>query len=74
MKRRKRTPATSGPRLAVHSVGEEFDCPFCKGQGQVCETLVGRPTVMHTEPVCETFFRLEALEYLAEVNRRSRMH
>lgn len=45
--------------------GVPFACPFCQ-----LEAVAVRepPAVLHAEPPCETFLRLDVTDYLHEVN------
>lgn len=51
------------------ATGVQFPCGFCKG---TCRAL-GAPdfVVMHTTPECETFVKMEALEFLTACRRKA---
>lgn len=48
-----------------------FVCPFCGSEALAGTTTEGTDTVMHLLPTCPTYERLEPLEYLEAVNRRT---
>lgn len=45
-----------------------FICPFCGMRAEVIEP----PGVLHEQPACETFMKLEPTDYLHVVNQRLR--
>lgn len=48
----------------------DFKCPFCV-KGECTAGYVGEdPVVVHTTPSCETFDRLDPIEFLSAVNKR----
>lgn len=52
----------------------EFNCPFCAGRcqapspAQIERTPTGKAFLLHTEPACETFERLDVVAFLERVN------
>lgn len=49
--------------------GVPFKCPFCEGNGiAVWEP----PCVLHSEPPCETFLRLDVVAFMREMNAARR--
>lgn len=44
----------------------DFICPFC---GKEAGTVANPPAVVHVEPVCVTFERLDPTSYLREVRK-----
>jgi hypothetical protein len=46
-------------------------CPFCDGKiGDAVDTATGKPVgIVHTRPQCETYDRLDALDFVVACNR-----